>query len=76
MAVKAAAMLYRVKVNENLPTRSIADQNRLNRSDLELMAVKAEDVEAEAVGAAGLVAVTATMASSAGHYPDDAYDNR
>ena len=40
------------------------------------MAVKAEDVEAEAVGAAGLAAVTATMASSAGHYPDDAYDNR
>ena len=38
------------------------------------MAVYAEDVEA-AVGAAGL-AVTATMASSAGHYPDDAYDNR
>ena len=38
-------------------------------------AVKAEDVEAEAVGAAGLAA-TATMASSAGHYPDDAYDNR
>lgn len=38
-------------------------------------AVKAEDVEA-AVGAAGLAAVTATMASSAGHYPDDAYDNR
>ena len=73
MAVKAAAMLYRVKVNENLPTRSIADQNRLNRSDLELMAVQAEDVEA-AVGAG--LAVTATMASSAGHYPDDAYDNR
>lgn len=73
MAVKAAAMLYRVKVNENLPTRSIADQNRLNRSDLELMAVQAEDVEA-AVGAG--LAATATMASSAGHYPDDAYDNR
>ena len=75
MAVKAAAMLYRVKVNENLPTRSIADQNRLNRSDLELMVVQAEDESVEAAVGAGL-AVTATMASSAGHYPDDAYDNR
>lgn len=75
MAVKAAAMLYRVKVNKNLPTRSIADQNRLNRSDLELMVVQAEDESVEAAVGAGL-AVTATMASSAGHYPDDAYDNR
>lgn len=38
--------------------------------------MKAEDVEAAVGAGAGLAAVTATMASSAGHYPDDAYDNR
>ena len=50
----------------------------MNRSDLELGRKEGEAVVAEQEVAAGLPLrpLRLQWASSAGHYPDDAYDNR